>query len=138
VADLLSNIRKVREIVGLFDVDIFTDRTIGIFPVTNSDATDVAKDLEKIFTSLEIPSKSGRGIGITFSCCPVECGPGGLLDPGDPGQGGELDQGARQSSYGRIEDVGPGLLRAECKGKRPGRGVETGLCQGERDGQAPC
>ena len=67
VADLLSNIRKIRDIIGLFDVDIFTDKTIGIFPVLNSDATEVAKDLERIFTSLEIPSKSGRGIGITFT-----------------------------------------------------------------------
>ena len=67
VADLLSNIRKIRDIIGLFDVDIFTDKTIGIFPVLNSDATDVSKDLERIFTSLEVPSKSGRGIGITFT-----------------------------------------------------------------------
>ena len=67
VADLLSNIRKIRDIIGLFDVDIFTNKTIGIFPVLNSDATEVAKDLERIFTSLEIPSKSGRGIGITFT-----------------------------------------------------------------------
>jgi general secretion pathway protein D len=67
VADLLSNIRKVRDIIGLFDVDIFTEKTIGIFPVYNSDATDVAKDLERIFTSLEVSSKSGRGIGITFT-----------------------------------------------------------------------
>ena len=67
VADLLSNIRKIRDIIGLFDVDIFTDKTIGIFPVSNSDATDVSKDLERIFTSLEVPSKSGRGIGITFT-----------------------------------------------------------------------
>jgi general secretion pathway protein D len=67
VADLLSNIRKVRDIIGLFDVDIFTEKTIGIFPVSNSDATDVAKDLERIFISLEVSSKSGRGIGITFT-----------------------------------------------------------------------
>jgi general secretion pathway protein D len=67
VADLLSNIRKIRDIIGLFDVDIFTNKTIGIFPVLNSDATEVSKDLERIFTSLEVPSKSGRGIGITFT-----------------------------------------------------------------------
>ncbi|MCJ7640518.1 MAG: type II secretion system secretin GspD [Desulfobacterales bacterium] len=67
VADLLSNIKKIRNLVALFDIDIFTDQTIGLYPVVNSDATELAKDLERIFTSLEIPSKSGRGVGITFT-----------------------------------------------------------------------
>jgi len=67
VADLLSNIKKIRDLVSLFDVDIFTNQTIGLYPVVNSDATELAKDLERIFTSLEVSSKSGRGMGITFT-----------------------------------------------------------------------
>jgi general secretion pathway protein D len=51
----------------MFDADIFTDKTIQIYPIINSDANEVAKELERIFQSLEIPSKSGRGVGIAFT-----------------------------------------------------------------------
>jgi general secretion pathway protein D len=67
VVDLASNIQKIRDLIGMFDADIFTDKTIQIYPIVNSDANDVAKELERIFTSLEIPSKSGRGVGIAFT-----------------------------------------------------------------------
>ena len=67
VVDLASNIKKIRDLIGAFDLDIFTDKTIQIYPIVNSDANEVAKELERIFTSLEIPSKSGRGGGIAFT-----------------------------------------------------------------------
>ena len=67
VVDLASNIKKIRDLIGMFDADIFTDKTIQIYPILNSDANDVAKELERIFQSLEIPSKSGRGVGIAFT-----------------------------------------------------------------------
>ena len=67
VSDLASNIRKIRDIISLFDIDIFTDTTIRIYPISNSDATEVAKDLEKIFASFGISSKEARGGGITFN-----------------------------------------------------------------------
>jgi general secretion pathway protein D len=67
VVDLASNIKKIRDLIGMFDADIFTDKTIQIYPIINSDANDVAKELERIFQSLEIPSKSGRGVGIAFT-----------------------------------------------------------------------
>ena len=70
VVDLASNIRKIRDLIGMFDADIFTDKTIQIYSIFNSDANDVAKELERIFTSLEIPSKSGRGVGIAFTPIP--------------------------------------------------------------------
>jgi general secretion pathway protein D len=70
VVDLASNIKKIRDLIGMFDIDIFTDKTIQIYSIVNSDANDVAKELERIFTSLEIPSKSGRGVGIAFTPIP--------------------------------------------------------------------
>jgi len=70
VVDLASNIRKIRDLIGMFDADIFTDKVIQIYSIVNSDANDVAKELERIFTSLEIPSKSGRGVGIAFTPIP--------------------------------------------------------------------
>jgi len=70
VVDLASNIKKIRDLIGMFDFDIFTDKTIQIYSIVNSDANDVAKELERIFQSLEIPSKSGRGVGIAFTPIP--------------------------------------------------------------------
>jgi general secretion pathway protein D len=67
VSDLASNIRKIRDIIALFDTDIFTDTTIRIYPISNSDATEMAKDLEKIFASFGISSKEAKGGGITFT-----------------------------------------------------------------------
>jgi general secretion pathway protein D len=67
VSDLASNIRKIRDILSLFDIDIFTDTTIRIYPVSNSDAKEMAGDLEKIFASFGISSKEAKGGGITFT-----------------------------------------------------------------------
>ena len=67
VGDVASNIRKTMEILDLFDVDIFADMRVRIYPVLNSYADDVAKEMERIFSSLEVSVKSGRGVGITFT-----------------------------------------------------------------------
>jgi general secretion pathway protein D len=67
VADLASNVRKCLDIIGLFDIDIFTDLRVRIYPILNADVTEVAKEMERIFSSFEISTKSGRGVGITFT-----------------------------------------------------------------------
>ncbi len=67
VGDVASNIRKTMDILDLFDVDIFSDMRVRIYPVLNSYADDVAKEMERIFSSLEVSVKSGRGVGITFT-----------------------------------------------------------------------
>ena len=67
LGDLASNIKKTMDIIDLFDVDIFSDMRVRIYPVLNSYCDDVAKEMERIFSSLEVSVKSGRGVGITFT-----------------------------------------------------------------------
>jgi len=67
MGDLASNVKKSMDIIGLFDIDIFTDLRVRIYPILNADVVEVAKELERIFSSFEISTKSGRGVGITFT-----------------------------------------------------------------------
>jgi general secretion pathway protein D len=67
IGDLASNVKKSMDIIGLFDIDIFTELRVRIYPILNADVTEVAKEMEKIFSSFEVSTKSGRGVGITFT-----------------------------------------------------------------------
>lgn len=67
IGDLASNIQKSMDIIDVFDVDIFSDMRVRIYPVLNSYVDDVSKEMERIFSSLEVSVKSGRGVGITFT-----------------------------------------------------------------------
>jgi len=67
INDLASNVRKSLDIINLFDVDLFADMRVRIYPVLNADVTEIAKDMERIFASFEVSTKSGRGVGITFT-----------------------------------------------------------------------
>ena len=67
VGDIASNIRKIVNLIGLFDIDLFTDLKVRIYPIYNSDVSEIAKEMERIFASFEVSTKSGRGVGITFT-----------------------------------------------------------------------
>jgi len=67
INDLTSNIKKSLDIIALFDTDIFSGMKVRIYPILNSDVTEIAKEVERIFSSLEVSTKSGRGVGITFT-----------------------------------------------------------------------
>ena len=67
IGDIASNVKKSLDIIGLFDIDIFTDLRVRIYPILNSDVNEVAKEMEQIFSSFEVSTKSGRGVGITFT-----------------------------------------------------------------------
>jgi general secretion pathway protein D len=67
IGDLASNVKKSMDIINLFDLDIFTDLRVRIYPLLNSDVNEVAKEMERIFASFEVSTKSGRGVGITFT-----------------------------------------------------------------------
>ena len=67
INDLASNIRKSLDIIALFDIDIFAVMRVRIYPILNADVTEVAKEMERIFASFEVSTKSGRGVGITFT-----------------------------------------------------------------------
>jgi general secretion pathway protein D len=67
IGDLASNVKKSVDIIQLFDIDIFSDLRVRIYPILNADVVEVAKEMEKIFSSFEVSTKSGRGVGITFT-----------------------------------------------------------------------
>jgi general secretion pathway protein D len=67
MGDLASNVKKSMEIIHLFDTDAFTGLRVRIYPILNADVAEVAKEMEKIFSSFEVSTKSGRGVGITFT-----------------------------------------------------------------------
>jgi general secretion pathway protein D len=70
IGDIASNIRKSVSIIELFDMDIFASQSVRIYPVRNADVNEVAKEMERIFSSFEVSLKSGRGVGITFTPIP--------------------------------------------------------------------
>ncbi len=67
IGDLASNVKKSVDIINLFDLDIFTDLRVRVYPILNADVNEVAKEMDKIFTSFEVSTKTGRGVGITFT-----------------------------------------------------------------------
>jgi general secretion pathway protein D len=67
IGDVTSNVKKSLEIISLFDIDIFADLRVRIYPILNADVAEVAKEMEKIFSSFEVSIKSARGVGITFT-----------------------------------------------------------------------
>ncbi|MBQ27592.1 MAG: type II secretion system protein GspD [Nitrospiraceae bacterium] len=66
ITDFPDNIEKVLSIVELLDINVFEQVKVRLFPIKNADVTDIAQELEKLFAAFELPSKSGRGTGITF------------------------------------------------------------------------
>jgi general secretion pathway protein D len=67
IGDIASNVKKTLDVINLFDIDIFTDLKVRIYPILNADVTEIAKEIERIFSSFEVSTKSGRGVGITFT-----------------------------------------------------------------------
>ncbi len=67
IGDLASNIKKSLEIIKIFDIDFFADLKVRIYPILNADVTEIAKEMERIFSSFEVSIKTGRGVGITFT-----------------------------------------------------------------------
>lgn len=67
IGDTASNIKKTLEIIELFDIDIFADMRLRLYPVLHADVKEIAKEMERIFSSFEVSLKSARGVGITFT-----------------------------------------------------------------------
>jgi len=67
IGDVASNVKKAIDIISLFDIDIFSDLRVRIYPIFNADVNEIAKEMERIFASFEVSTKSARGVGITFT-----------------------------------------------------------------------
>ncbi len=68
--DTVANIQKIVKLVNVIDSDAFENNEIRFFKVKNANVTDLAKELEGIFTSLGIEKATGKGIGLAV--VPVE------------------------------------------------------------------
>ena len=68
--DTVANIQKIVTLVNVIDSDAFENNEVRFFKVKNANVTDLAKELEGIFTSLGIEKATGKGIGLAV--VPVE------------------------------------------------------------------
>ncbi len=67
IGDVATNVRKSMGIIEMFDLDIFGDMRVRLYPILHSDVNEIAKEMERIFSSFDVSIKSGRGVGITFT-----------------------------------------------------------------------
>ncbi|MBI3583156.1 MAG: type II secretion system secretin GspD [Nitrospinae bacterium] len=64
--DFASNVKKVLEIVKIMDVSIFSGVEMKLFPLKEANVEDITKEMEKLFSSLNISTKSAISVGINF------------------------------------------------------------------------
>ena len=68
--DTAANIQKIVKLVNIIDTDLFEQNEVRFFKIKNASVTDLAKELEGIFTSIGIDKATGKGIGLAI--VPVE------------------------------------------------------------------
>ncbi len=68
--DFASNVNKVLEIVKVMDVSIFSGVEMKLFPMKEANVEDIAKEMEKLFASLNVSTKSAISVGINFISIP--------------------------------------------------------------------
>ena len=68
--DTAVNIQKIVKLVNIIDTDVFEQNEMRFFKIKNANVSDLAKELETIFTSLGIEKATGKGIGLAI--VPVE------------------------------------------------------------------
>jgi general secretion pathway protein D len=68
--DYASNVNKVLEIVRVMDVSIFSGIEMKLFPMKEADVEDIAKEMEKLFASLNVSTKTAISVGINFISIP--------------------------------------------------------------------
>ena len=68
--DTAANIQKIVKLVNIIDTDLFDQNEVRFFKAKNANVTDLAKELESIFTSIGIDKATGKGLGLAI--VPVE------------------------------------------------------------------
>jgi general secretion pathway protein D len=68
--DTAANIQKIVKLVNIIDTDVFEQNEMRFFKIKDANVSDLAKELETIFTSLGIEKATGKGIGLAI--VPVE------------------------------------------------------------------
>ncbi len=58
ILDSRRNMRRLMELIALFDSDIFANQRVKLFEVKNARPSDLQKDLENILKSISLDAKS--------------------------------------------------------------------------------
>jgi general secretion pathway protein D len=64
--DFASNVKKVLDIVKIMDVSIFSGVEMRLFRLKEANVEDIVKEMEKLFASLNVSTKSATSVGINF------------------------------------------------------------------------
>ncbi|MEI6126544.1 MAG: secretin N-terminal domain-containing protein, partial [Pseudomonadota bacterium] len=86
LVETAANIQKLLRIIDIIDIDAFQQTNIRFFKVKNADVTDLAKELENIFSSFGIEKTTAKGIGLSVipidraSCVVAVSSIPGILD----------------------------------------------------------
>ncbi|OGV97819.1 MAG: type II secretion system protein GspD [Nitrospinae bacterium RIFCSPLOWO2_02_FULL_39_110] len=64
--DFASNVKKVLDIVNIMDVSIFSGVEMRLFRMKEANVEDIVKEMEKLFASLNVSTKSATSVGINF------------------------------------------------------------------------
>ena len=67
ITDTSRNMRRLIELIGVFDTDALASQRIRVFPIENARAVDLVKDLQQIFSAYAL---SERGAAVRF--LPIE------------------------------------------------------------------
>jgi general secretion pathway protein D len=59
ILDSRRNMRRMMELIALFDSDTFANQRVRLFEVKNARPTDIVKDLDNILKSISLDSKNG-------------------------------------------------------------------------------
>ena len=60
IEDNSRNMKRMLELIALFDSDTFAGQRVKLFDVTNSRPSDLVKDLESVFKAYALVRKGGR------------------------------------------------------------------------------
>ncbi len=65
ITDIASNIQKLLQMTRIFDIQIFENIKVEIFPIENTNAEDITTELESIFTAYGLLMKDDK-VGVKF------------------------------------------------------------------------
>ena len=137
LCDIASNIRKVLDLIVLFDIDLFTDLRVRIYPISHSDVNEIAKEMETDLRFFRGFNQIGPGRGDhLYARYAHQRPPCGQFHPQYLREGGGMAQATRSDTHRRGEIGGVCLLRPERESQGYGGCAEADLypAQGEETG----
>ncbi|MEE9613424.1 MAG: type II secretion system secretin GspD [Thermodesulfobacteriota bacterium] len=66
LVDFAGNVERILKLVELFDVSMFKRVNIKLYQINEANVEDVSKELEGLFSAVNVSTKSTKGVGINF------------------------------------------------------------------------